>query len=312
MIPKDNLISVVMPCFNGAGTIADSIAAVFNQDYENLELVVVDDGSNDNSLDILNALSTEYPGINILSQSNKGPAAARNLGIRKALGEFIAFLDADDSWAPNCLSELIQPLLAGPEYVLSYCGWQNLGLSGGRGEPFVPPDYETPEKNVKLFTGCRWPIHAALTRRSAIVDAGGFDESLKACMDFDLWLRLGTARPVACVPKVLAYYHHHGGEQITKDRVRVALNHHKAQKKFLAENRDRVSNLSKRQVKEYLYGELLHRAYRSYWERDLKAARILFRKVMKSGYGSMKDWKYMLPSLLPMRAHKALIKGLGS
>lgn len=306
------LISVVMPCYNGMRTVERSLRSVLAQTHDTLELIVVDDGSRDDSVSVIAAHAARDPRVRLISQENRGPAPARNRGLGAARGEFIAFLDADDTWEPDCLEALLAALLADRDAALAYCGWQNLGITGGRGEPFVPADYELPNKVEIFLSGCRWPIHAALTRAQAIRASGGFDESLKACMDFDLWLRIATAYRIVRVPRVLAYYHHHAATQITRDRVRVASNHLKAQEKFVRTHQAALADLKRDDIRRILYGELLRRAYECYWARDLDAARHLFRMVMKAGYGKARDWKYMLPSVLPRRVHQALLHGLST
>jgi len=244
----------------------------------------------------------------VFHQSNSGAAPARNRALLEASGVYTAFLDADDTWHPEFLEAMEAALDNDPGAGIAYCGWQNLGLGGGRDDPFVPPDYENSEKTESLLGGCRWPIHAALVRTQAIHGSGRFDESLSSCMDYDLWLRLGTIHRLVRVPRVLAYYHHHGGEQITRNLARIALNHWRAQQKFLRANPVVRDILGKLRVRELTDGELLKRGYASYWKRDLIAARQIFRAVMAHGYGKARDWKYMLPALLPLPIHQALIR----
>ncbi len=154
----------------------------------------------------------------------------------------------------------------------------------------MPPDYEGTDKVDVFLGGCRWPIHAALTRRALIMDAGEFDATLSSCMDYDLWLRLGTQTPLVRVPEVLAHYWHHGAGQITSHRARIALNHWRAQRKYLAAHPDQAARLGAHRVRELTAGELLHRGYSCYWRRDLRAARTIFRAVMRQGYGRPQDW----------------------
>ncbi|HHH38465.1 MAG TPA: glycosyltransferase, partial [Sedimenticola sp.] len=214
------LISVVMPCYNEAERIGEAVASVFRQTFRSLELIVVDDGSSDNSLQVLYGLQAKHGRLQVFSQPNRGAGPARNMGLQHARGEYIAFLDADDAWHPACLEKLHARLAATPDAALVYCGWQNIGLPADQGRPFIPPEYEGPDKVETLLRGCRWPIHAALTRREAITRSGGFDEQWSSCMDYDLWLRIAAFERIVRLPEVLAYYHHHGGEQITKNRLR--------------------------------------------------------------------------------------------
>ncbi len=310
-MPKPPAISVIMPCFNEGARITQSIDSVFKQTFSDLELIVIDDGSSDNSVEILNDISKTHPALKVLKQDNKGPGPARNYGLREAKGNFVAFLDADDSWHEECLAKLHDKLTASPNAAIVYCGWQNIGLSKNRCKPYIPPDYEQPEKIETLLRGCRWPIHAALTRRNIIEKRDGFDEQLSSCMDYDLWLHIASFNTIVRVPEVLAYYHHHGGEQITKNRLRIALNHSRIQEKFIREFPSIAEQLGDKKVKEIIDGELLHRAYISYWDRDLNTAYPLFRKMLFHRYYKRKDLKYLLPALLPFEIYKALIGMVG-
>jgi glycosyltransferase involved in cell wall biosynthesis len=294
-----------MPCYNARQTIADSVKSVLQQTHQAIELIVVDDGSRDDSLQALGKF--DDPRIKITTQSNQGVCAARNRGLTLAQGEYVAFLDADDTWSPNALKRLLSTLQTNPEAALAYGGWQNVGLPGGKGAPFIPPEYEGPTKIEVLLQDCRWPIHAALTRRVAIEEAGGFDTRYRTSEDFLLWLRIGSRHRIVRAPEVLAFYHHHGGDRATSNPVRMARNHWLVQRAFLKEQPELAAQLGRRRVREVTTGVLLHKGYACYWARQLEAARHIFRMVMKTGYGSPKDWKYMLPSLLPMSVHRALI-----
>jgi len=301
-------ISIIMPCYNAAAYLPQSVGSVLAQTRSNWELVIVDDGSTDASWQELQRLAAADPRIRVFRQPNAGAAAARNRALLDAHGVYTAFLDADDTWHPEFLEAMEAALDNDPGAGIAYCGWQNMGLGGGRDDPFVPPEYEHSGKTESLLEACRWPIHAALVRTRLIHDCGRFDERLSSCMDYDLWLRLGTIHRLIRVPRVLAYYHHHGGEQITSNLARIALNHWRVQQKFLSKNpaiRDKLGNDRLREITD---GELLKRGYASYWNRDLGAARQIFRAVMARGYGKAKDWEYMLPALLPLFLHQALIR----
>lgn len=300
-------ISIIMPCYNAEKHIEASIDSVYRQTFKDFELIVVNDGSTDNSLEILNKLADYHSNLHVIAQTNKGPGPARNHGIKVATGQFIAFLDSDDSWHTDCLAKLHLALQADLDASIAYCGWQNIGLTPERCKPFIPPDYEKPDKIETLLRGCRWPIHGALTRKSAIGAAGGFDEQWTSCMDYDLWLRVASFNKIVLVPEVLAYYHHHDGEQITKNRLRIALNHWKIQLKFLQTHPEIAETLGSRKISEITDGELLHRAYVSYWRNDLQTAHTLFRKLLFKRYFKPKDLKYLLPTLLPFNAYQSIL-----
>lgn len=301
-------ISIIMPCYNAASHLSQSVGSVLAQTRADWELVIVDDGSSDASWQELQRLAAADPRIRVFHQTNAGAAAARNHALLQARGAYIAFLDADDTWHPEFLEVMSAALDGAPDAGIAYCGWQNLGLGEGRDEPFIPPDYENEDKVKVLLERCRWPIHAALVRTRLVIDSGRFDETLSSCMDYDLWLRIGSIQRLLLVPRVMAYYHHHGGEQITRDRARIAINQWRAKRKYLRAHPEALSELDKKRSRDLTDGELLRRGYASYWKRDLPAARKIFRTVMQQGHGSLKDWVHMLPAWLPESWHRRLIR----
>jgi glycosyltransferase involved in cell wall biosynthesis len=279
---------------------------VLAQTFADWELIAVDDGSSDSTLAWLQTQTDSR--IRICSQKNQGVSAARNAGLAHARGDYVAFLDADDTWTTDFLEKMRAALQIRPDAALAYCGWQNVGLPGGRGEPFVPPDYENATKAETLFAGCRWPIHAALVRREAVLAASGFDPSLKNAEDYALWLRIATSAPIVRMPEVLAFYHFHADAQASSNRARAALHHLRAQQRYLTEHPDFGAAMGRKKARKLMLSELLDRGYACYWQRDLPAARQIFRSVMKHGYGTLRDWKYLFPALLPLGLYQALIR----
>lgn len=300
-----DLISVIMPCFNAEKYLSEAIESVTGQTHTNIELIVVDDGSTDNSIDIAESFGDS---VILLKQNNKGPYPARNRGLRVSKGKFIAFLDADDYWRADFLEKL-HAALCNSDAVLAYCGWQNIGLEGGGGKPYIPPDYESGDK-VELFLqhAAPWPIHAALIKRSALEEVGGFSERLFSCMDYELWLRIATLKPIKRVNEVLAFYRHHSKGQITSKKWRQAKNVWLVKRNFIKRYPELVSDISPSTLKQLVEGELLRRAYEAYWERDLVSARRIFRMVIRTGYWGFKDLKYIFPTLFPESLYISLIK----
>ena len=300
-------VSIVMPCYNGAGHLARSVGSVLAQTCPDWELVLVDDGSTDGSAPLIDQLALQHGRIRPVHQPNGGVVAARNAGIALCRGDFIGFLDADDRWHTEFLSTMLAALDGQPDAGIAYCGWQNVGLGPGRDDPYLPPDYEAVGKLAALLKSCPWPIHGALVRRTLFERHGGFDSGFNTSEDFDLWLRMGLSTRLLLVPKVMAYYQHHAGERLTSDPVRMALDHLKAQQKFLRAHGALVAPLGQRRIRELTIGSLLHRGYVAYWRRDLQAARTIFREVTRHGYGGPKDWFYMLPAWLPESWHRLLL-----
>lgn len=303
-LPRSGLISVIMPCFNAERFLRQAIESALSQSYTNRELIVVDDGSTDASREIVRDYGDR---IKLIEQQNRGPYPARNCGVRASRGEYVAFLDADDYWTPDCLTELHEALQRS-NAVLAYCGWQNVGLAGGCGEPHVPPDYEAGNKvEAFLRSAAPWPIHAALLRKSVWEEVGGFDEDLGTCMDYDLWLRVAVSRPIRRVAKVMAFYRHHDQGQITSTQWRQARNSWLIKKKFVREHLEAVHGLSRKRLGELIDGGLLRRGFDTYWRRDLVSARRIFRLALRTSAWTSRDLKYLLPALLPERAYLALL-----
>jgi glycosyltransferase involved in cell wall biosynthesis len=306
---RSDLISVVMPCFNAAPFLEQAVRSVMDQTCPEVELIVVDDGSTDGSPDIVKRLATAYPEkIKLLYQNRQGPYVARNLGLTHASGEFIAFLDADDWWREDFLEKLHTALMENRNAALAYCGWQNTGLEGGRGEPYVPPDYEKEGKTERFLQAASpWPIHAALVRRHAIDAIGGFQTYLPTCMDYDFWLRIGMAHPIVLVPEVMSFYRHHQGGQIISKQWRQAQNVWTVKKTFAHQCPDLITGLGDKELHSLIDGGLLRRGYDNYWRRDLVSARHIFRLALRTGKWGAKDLRYLLPALLPERLYLALI-----
>src|SRR5208337_2738500 len=196
-----NLISVIIPCYNTAKFLAESVDSVLNQTYPNVEVIVVDDGSTDNSPSIIAKYGNK---IKAARQQNQGISAARNTGVRISKGQFLVFLDADD-WLDATFLSKSAAALENSGAGIAYCGWQNVGLPGNAGKPYIPPDYENdPEKLEKIIRSCLWPVHAALTRREIFESFGGFDTKWRCCEDFAFWIKSATANRLVLVPEVLA------------------------------------------------------------------------------------------------------------
>ncbi len=305
----DQLISVIMPCYNAAPFVREAVDSVMGQTYARTELVIVDDGSTDGSIELLKQLADEHPGrITLLFQNHEGPYTARNHALRHARGFMIAFLDADDWWRDDFLEKLNAALEDNDDAALAYCGWQNIGLEGARGAPYVPPKDDAQDKAEKFLRAASpWPIHAALVRRKAVDEAGSFQTYLPTCMDYDFWLRIGVDKPIVLVPEVMAFYRHQREGQIISKQWRQAQNAWTVKKTFVRQHPNLVAGLGPDKLKSLIDGGLLSRGYDNYWRRDLVSARHIFRLVLRTGGWQSKDLRYLLPALLPEKLYLALI-----
>ena len=215
------LISVIIPLYNAETTIAATIQSVLQQTFADFELIVVNDGSTDQSLPMVQAIlqATNDKRLKILDTANAGASAARNRGIAQARGEYLAFLDADDLWHPDKLQDQLEILQTHPEIGLVYSWTDYIDTEG----QFVCPGRrEIVQGNVYaklLVANFLENGSAALIRCQIVRDIGGFDEQLTGCQDTDLYLRIARHHFFMTVPKVQVYYRISPGS-ITDDTAR--------------------------------------------------------------------------------------------
>jgi glycosyltransferase involved in cell wall biosynthesis len=182
-------ISIIIPAYNTAGLIAECLDSVFSQTYQDFECIVVNDGSPDTP-DLEKALAPYQSRIVYIRQENKRAAGARNTAIQHARGEFLAFLDSDDSWFSNHLASQMELLDKDPGLDMVYSNAELLGDPTRRRE-FMDqcPSQGEVDFGALIVERCQVAVSTVVVRKRAIVKAGLFDESLARCDDYDLWLR---------------------------------------------------------------------------------------------------------------------------
>lgn len=207
------LVSVVLPTYNHAHYLPESLGSVLSQSYSPLELIVVDDGSSDETQAVVQRCSDGA--VRYVSQRNRGLAAARNLGLSVARGEFVAFLDADDHFLPDHLRVSVAALQDHIE-VAFVCG--DLRTFGPLSD-FVHTHAcdPTPDHFASMLRGCFIVnVGACLFRRSALLAVDGFDETRRACEDWDLFFRLLRQSQLHCHHTVVLEYRRSPG-QMSRD-----------------------------------------------------------------------------------------------
>lgn len=183
-------VSVIIPAYQVAPFINETLDSVFAQTFSDYEVIVINDGSPDTP-ELERALEPYRHRIRYLKQDNQGAGAARNNGLRAARGCFAAFLDGDDVYLPTFLSEQMRLLQGGGEYDLVYADAANFGDPGSRGTHMDQNPSEGEVTAESLICGrCNIVTSTVLARRELILDAGLFDETLRNSQDFDLWIRL--------------------------------------------------------------------------------------------------------------------------
>jgi glycosyltransferase involved in cell wall biosynthesis len=184
-------VSVIMPSYNTAALIGEAIDSVLAQDYRDFELIVINDGSPDTP-DLERVLEPYRERIVYLKQENRRACGARNNGVRRARGEYLAFLDSDDSWTPGYLRAQIERLEAEALLDMVYCDCLIYGDTPQAGKTFMQgcPSVGPVTFESLLLEKCQIPISGTVVRRQALIMAGLFDERLAMCDDYEMWLRL--------------------------------------------------------------------------------------------------------------------------
>lgn len=200
------LVSVIITSYNQARFLGDAIESVLTQSYSQFEVIVVDDGSTDNVLEVV----ARYPRLRYIRQDNQGLSAARNTGLRESNGAYVVFLDADDRLLPIAVETGVNCLRAHPK-----CGFVSGHYSVIKSDGSPKPLRQAPcvERDHYHALLCKNYIgmHATVMYRREIFESiGKFNTSLRACEDYDLYLRIAARVPVYCHDKLIAEYRQHG------------------------------------------------------------------------------------------------------
>ncbi len=213
------LISVIIPVYNAGRTVLETIRSVQVQTFSDLEVIIINDGSTDDSLAKLQSIHD--PRLAIFSYENGGLPVARNRGLDHAQGEYVSFIDADDIWLPEKLALQLQALEQSPTAGAAY-SWtaamqeQNSTISFAQASQPLFEGYVYPHLLLQNFIGSGSNI---LVRREAIAAVGNFDPTLKSCEDWDFYLRLAAQHPFVLVPKNLVLYRQGAGSMSSKGAV---------------------------------------------------------------------------------------------
>jgi glycosyltransferase involved in cell wall biosynthesis len=205
-------VSVIIPVYNGAEFLADAIESAATQTYRNLEIIVVDDGSKDSSLQIAQSLAAKDDRIRVIAQANGGVAKARNAAVAAARGDFIAPLDADDLWLPTKIERQMACMLAdGDNCGFVYSWWATVDPDGkvvDRSPSWTVAGDRFDTLLLINFTG---NASAPLFRKHCLVEAGGYNPKLAAaksggCEDFEVVLRIAARYRIGVAPEILMGY----------------------------------------------------------------------------------------------------------
>jgi glycosyltransferase involved in cell wall biosynthesis len=226
-------VSVVIPAYNYLQYLDAAIRSAFAQCHRPIEVIVIDDGSTDQTPELAHQLQHEFPALHYIRQQNAGLSAARNTGIRHASHPFIAFLDADDEWLP----EMLETIMA--DFAHQSASTPAVACNSYRVDPSGTPIGEklTAPRGNRFFTArdillkTRFMPSSVVARRRCFDSAGLFDTTLRSSEDRDMWIRLASLAPIRYIDQPLVRIRRHAGNMSRNaDRMRVASRHvrHKA------------------------------------------------------------------------------------
>jgi glycosyltransferase involved in cell wall biosynthesis len=265
------LLSVVIPAFNRERYVVEAIESVLGQDWPIDEIVVVDDASTDETA----ARASGFEKVRVVRQPRRtGTAGARNAGIAASHGDLVAWLDSDDRWLPHHCSTVVPLLERFPESVLAFGNVEFVGQRRGLWPVFEFPEAAPFDAFQYSFERNVPPMMATIIRRNALVEIGGFDESLSCSVDFDLFLRLSRVGPFVCSHLVTAHYRWHGEQISTKPLAQLQAIYTSREKMLRALNasgeESRASALNQRAL-DFLHDDL----WTAWGRRDLHRLRVL-------------------------------------
>lgn len=203
------IISVIIPVFNGASMLPETLKSVFCQTFTEFEILLINDGSTDHTLAVATTFSDAR--LRIFSYENSGVATSRNRGIQLAQGEYLAFLDADDLWSPDKLADQLKALKEHPEAALAYSWTDYIDATGKLVNPGDHPTEQGLVYSRLLLKNFIENGSNPLIRASSLQQVGLFDPDLPPAEDWDLWLRLAARYAFVVVPKVQVFYRIYAG-----------------------------------------------------------------------------------------------------
>jgi glycosyltransferase involved in cell wall biosynthesis len=292
-------VSVIIPTYNGGEYILDAVNSVLQQTYAPMEIIVVDDGSQE---DILRILSPVSDRIRYIRQDNAGPGAARNRGIRAARGEFIAFLDDDDLWHPTKIEAQVRRMSQDPDCGLVYSS--AIFMDGNKPfkraiSPYCPSGYiyyDFVRYNLIDTTS------AVLVRTSVFEKVGLFEESIGVCEDYDLWLRIAKDYKVLFCSDACLYYRQ-SPSGISKHNYKHLLGHLYVMNKVIEQFIDGEVHIDKsfiNAIGDNLYDIYRRFIYKIYYENDDRiTARHLMIAALRKGPWDLKDILFLILFSLP-------------
>lgn len=300
-------VSVIIPVYNSEKTIGDALDSIAAQTYTGYEVIVVNDGSTDQSEGVIKKYMRPPLDVTYVEQANKGPAAARNAGLRIARGEFIAFLDADDLWDKDKLATAVEAMDANPRVKLVFTDMRHMvndslvhssylhergyrHLAGGH-------IYDNLLKGNFIFTP------TVVLRRDVLNETGHFDEQLPIAEDYDLWLRIARRFEILFIDRPLAT-RRRVGSNITEDRRVYIESCIRLREKLLDVHRTEPGR--RKLIEWQLKRDRYNLGYIVFNDLELKESRKAFSRILFDRNYFFKSLFYIIISFLPVPIIRSL------
>lgn len=301
-------VTVILPAYNAADTLAHAVKSVIAQTREDWALCIIDDGSQDQTVEVANSLAAKDPRIKVITQKNQGVAAARNAGVAAANTDFLAFLDADDAYAPTYLERMIGTLEAKPDLAILSCDAWNFHEANSplsRCSENVPM---TPPVTFEKVLSRKFQIYAAAAIRKSWFDqVGGADTSFRNVVDFDLWIRIMLAGGQAdYVDEPLAWYRSDQPGSLSGTASRRSLRDNEIRVlKYVLAQRPALQDICHQRINHLEYRNAVIAAKDALLEQDSQR----FFKLAQTAQTHQRNWRLML-TVLAARVSPALARKL--
>ena len=301
---SDPLVSIITPVYNGSQYLSEAIESALAQTYKNFELLIVNDGSTDNSADIIRPFLKDSR-IIYIEQKNAGVAAARNTALKQARGKYIGFLDQDDLWLNNKLELQITALEKDGSLALVHSRQDFIDSHGNKKKY----DWITEGEGYcfrENFIKNRIAVLTVLIRKKIIDEIGFFNEQLSGADDYEMWLRVTLKYPIKYIDQSLAFYRFHDNN-VSKDSFRMTITDLKTINTILSEHPEATDIAGKHTVRARLY-ELHHQlgAWYSWYDQDFYKGRKHYWLAISNNPFALIDYYRFVYCSLSKEQRKAL------
>lgn len=285
-------VSVIIPVYNGEKFIENAIVSVLNQKGVNFELIVIDDGSVDTTITVVNKYSDQ---LKLIKKNNEGVSKARNVGLKHAQGKYIAFLDADDVFLPGKLLKQVSALSSTDGAVLCHSNMGNIDENGNLlDKPVMQHEMDDPpESGYVLKNLFNWNFiftSSVVVRRNVFSKAGGFNEQLSYAEDYELWLRISCYGKIIYLNEILLNYRIHENSASNKEH-KMVIGRLLARDIFLKSNANYTDFLSPEYIKKTIIRHASDFSYPLYKLGKSKEAKMLLKIGLRHAPTSLMLWK---------------------